>query len=262
MTDLMMACSEYKSLTGDPTGISVNDVMKVLHKNPRGLQRALMQKVNTQRADVFKGGIHTTIDRARYLSSLDHYGNAYLRALPSDQSLTIKPGQLAEALLHRLGLPSAQADHIAGHKCKCKLATVIDPEGYHLRSFPLGVGAQVEMHNECVSLVADLARDCSFYVRVEPRRVFQTTHDRPDLLISHYHPRSLRPTAVDLTFHSSTTPSNRGSAAIATGHLSLLRERLKSKKYAWQTDILNYFFMGCGMEDGGAMLQRADRTLV
>ena len=109
------------------------------------------------------------------------------------------------------------------------------------------------MHNECVSLVADLARDCSFYVRVEPRRVFQTTRDRPDLLISHYHPRSLRPAAIDLTFHSSTAPSNRGSAAFASGHHSLLRERHKSKKYAWQTDILNYFFIGCGMDDGGAM---------
>ena len=95
-----------------------------------------MHKVNTHRADVFKSGIFSITDRVRYLSSLDHYGNAYLRALPTDQSLTIKPEQLAESLTHRLGLPSAQVDHVTGLPCKCKLALVIDPEGYHLRSCP------------------------------------------------------------------------------------------------------------------------------
>ena len=69
-----------------------------------------MVKVNSYRAAVFKSTILTPIDRARYLSSLDHQGNAYLRALPSDQSLTIKPGHLAEAISQRLGMPSANTD--------------------------------------------------------------------------------------------------------------------------------------------------------
>ena len=57
---------------------------------------------------------------------------------------------------------------------------------------------------------------------------------------------------MDLTLLTSTAYSNYGSAALATGHLAELRERRKAKKYEWQTDILNFAFIGAAMEDGGA----------
>ena len=38
-----------------------------------------------------------------------------------------------------------------------------------------------------------------------------------------------------------------------TGFLSRLRERHKTGKYKWQTDLINYSFISAGMEDGGAM---------
>ena len=251
-SDLMEACKLMSRLTGSPSPNSASAV-RVLHKNPRSLQKTLMAKINAHRADVFMGGLLHPIDRARILSSMDHLGNSYLRAIPSEKALIIEPGHMAEALTHRLGLPSALCDFIEERNCKCKLGTPIDCLGYHLRACLLGNAPHISMHNECVGLVAELARSCGFYVSVEPRRAFQTTRERPDLLIHRFHPHSLRPAAIDLTFLSATAASNFGSAALGTGHLSRLREVPKSRKYTWQTDLLNFLFIGAGIEDGGAL---------
>ena len=86
------------------------------------------------------------------------------------------------------------------------------------------------MHNGIVSLIAALAGDCSFFVTVEPRRAFQTSRERPDLLIHRYHALSLRPAATDVTLVYATAPSNIGSGAVGTGHLCMLRERQKDAK--------------------------------
>ena len=137
--------------------------------------------------------------------------------------------------------------------CSCKHKVTLDDRGSHLRACPLGLAEHIDLHNECVGLVASLARDCSFYAIVEPRKVFQTSRERPDILIKQYFPNSQRPAAIDLTFHSATAPSNVSTAMGGTGFLSRLRERHKTGKYKWQTDLINYSFIGAGMEDGGAM---------
>ena len=142
---------------------------------------------------------------------------------------------MVESVLHRIGLSFYLCEWTTEFSCLCKLKITIDAQGYHLRACHLGNCEHIASHNAIVGLTAALARDCSFYVSVEPRRAFQTTRERPDLIIHRYHPQSQRSAAVDVTLISATAPSNAASAATATGHLCNLRERQKDTKYGWQT---------------------------
>ena len=251
--DIKHASSLCKELTGGTPSISLNEALAYILKNPRSLQRALVQKMCTYRAAVFKSSLRDVYDTARILSCSDHDGNAYLRVIPYDPSLTINPWQMVESVLHRLGLPSHLCDWISGMRCPCKLKVSIDEFGHHLRACHLGNSEHIATHNGVVSLIASLARDCSFFVTVEPRRAFQTTRERPDLIIRRYHALSQRPAAIDVTLLAATAPSNVGSAAHGTGHLCLLRERLKEAKYGWQTGLTNMHFIGAACDDGGAI---------
>ena len=152
------AIKKIELIEGRMDGCSLPQTLQLFKKDAQRLQKLLSRRVLMARKEQFRLSAEWDgAALARMSSACDPDGNACLFALPSIESTTISSWQWRVALNDRLGQVSACIDELVGRACVCARRTEIDGQGAHPRSCPLVLKEHIQMHNDCVGLLASLA---------------------------------------------------------------------------------------------------------
>ena len=218
--------------------------------NKRGVAANISHQIATaihiDQIKVFVDSQVSKMDRARIVSEMQFGANAWMYAIDSNPYLSMQSHLLPIIIHNWVGsiFPLAQAP-----VCVCAKRASLDPDGYHLKVCP--VGKCIETHNNCVDVLADLARAAGHQVSVASaiHHIHPDSNKVPDLNI---HSRLIlgRDRFIDLRVANPAIKSGPHVAPLAAADKA---EDIKERKHGPACRLLRADFEGFAIEFYGAL---------